>query len=276
MSVAESVNTKYRVTREGEIKTTLTIGNVPVWLVAQGDGLVRQMRGNVADPVIDSEVAAVLRHIPGWRVGEWPADFAPETEVIKLPPGAKLPGEDQGPQDVEEIVKKAMLSEMRFIGRTPQERRALREERERLAQQQAVGAEDREAAAARIETQGREPVILGQDIDDNLVAKLSEMMAEITVLHTQLGTAEATIASLEVENAAFRARIDAAGRQPVRPASPGPGEGPDGIVRSAPTAEDMGRGPNRNPKRSRGKAAPNPDDEGTGVVGDALAGMQRA
>jgi hypothetical protein len=252
MSVASAAPAKV-IHDGGEISTNLEIRGRRYYLVAGKDGLTRQIKGPVADPRIDAEVAAFLRGVRGWRVGSWPEGYEPHEEIIRVPEGTVPPPEAQ---PAEEVVREAMLSQMRFIGRPRRGR-----------QETPAGTPVAAAAAAPATDDATRLEHLEQ---------VSELMAEITALTGTVAAQEARIAELEAESGALRAKLDQQGRI-VTPATP-PRDGSDGVNRAAPTAEDLGKGPNLDPKtskRNRGKQATGGEADAPPVAA-ATAGIQRA
>lgn len=261
MSVTEEQMAKV-IWEHGDISTNMEIRpGRRVYLVAGKDGLVRQIKGTVADPRVDPDVADFLRGIRGWRVGTWPAGYEPDEQVIRVPEGTIPP---TAPVGGEEVAREAMLSQMRFIGRPRGQRGSI-----------PTFAEPEEAEAERPQASLPPSPAAPQEPDLADTERISELMAEVTVLTGTVLTKEAQIAELEARVRKLEARIDQQGRVVV-PATP-PKDGSDGVDRAAPTAEDLGKGPNldpKNSKRNRGRKAESDSD--VPPIAGATAGIPRA
>lgn len=216
-----ATKTAYKVYfREPALETTLTLDNGKVIrLIGDDEGLMRQMRGRIADPRIPEEVAIVLRGMRGWTVDTWPTGYEPDEEVVSVgAPGQRSHFQEAIFQEEQtDARQKAMLSRLQAITR-PRGRKALES-----------------AESAVTVDEARE--ILGHDIleddgDEELAAQVIILARKLTAM-----TAERDALALEVR--ALRGKLEQQARTVV-PALPGPGaEG-----RHAPTAKDMGKGKN--------------------------------
>lgn len=271
MSVtAQRDRTLYRVTTDEEIKTSLTIGGQRVWLVAGKDGLVRQIKGNVADPIIDEAVANKLRGDRNWKVGTWPAGYEPEEQVIQLDAAMMPPAAETG----EDFAREGMYSQFKFIGKKRQAPRLhpdAQVEARPGRDEPSPPATSAEEVEARRAASIRDDDWIEPDLGDQ--ERISELMAEVTALTGTVARLEAELAAMTARCDALQAKLDQAGRT-HSPALPPPGVGPDGVERVAATAETLGKGPNMNPKRRGGSKAASGEPE-VPAVPEALAGVRR-